>query len=41
LPGVTIGVNSIIGAHSLVKSNIPPNVVALGVPAKVVKAIEK
>lgn len=35
LPGVTIGENSIIGAHSLVNENIPANVVAVGVPAKV------
>ena len=37
LPGVTIGKNSIIGAHSLVKKNIPDNVVAFGVPAKVIR----
>ena len=37
LPGVTIGKNSIIGAHSLVNKNIPDNVVAFGVPAKVIR----
>ena len=37
LPGVTIGENSIIGAHSLVNGDIPDNVVAVGVPAKVIK----
>ena len=36
LPGVSIGENSIIGAHSLVNKDIPDNVVAFGVPAKVV-----
>ena len=36
LPGVSIGKNSIIGAHSLVNKDIPDNVVAFGVPAKVV-----
>jgi len=41
LPGVTIGKNSIIGAHSLVNSDIPDNVVAFGVPAKVVKKIDE
>lgn len=41
LPGVTVGENSIIGAHSLVNSNIPPNVVAVGVPAKVIKKVDK
>jgi acetyltransferase-like isoleucine patch superfamily enzyme len=39
LPGVTIGKNSIIGAHSLVNSDIPDNVVAFGVPAKVIKIL--
>jgi len=40
LPGVTIGENSIIGAHSLVLDDIPDNVVAFGVPAKVVRSID-
>lgn len=39
LPGVTVGKNSIIGAHSLVNKNIPDNVVAIGVPAKVVRQL--
>jgi acetyltransferase-like isoleucine patch superfamily enzyme len=39
LPGVIIGRNSIIGAHSLVNANIPDNVVAFGVPAKVVRKL--
>ncbi len=39
MPGVIIGENSIVGAHSLVISDIPPNVVAFGVPAKVIKQI--
>ena len=41
LPGVTIGKNSIIGAHSLVNTDIPDNVVAYGVPAKVIKTIDE
>ena len=41
LPGTMIGENSIIGAHSLVNSNIPPNVIAVGVPAKVIKALDE
>jgi len=41
LPGVTIGKNSIIGAHSLVNSDIPDDVVAFGVPAKVVKRLDE
>ncbi len=39
LPGVFIGENSIIGAHSLVNKDIPDNVVAFGVPAKVVRQL--
>jgi acetyltransferase-like isoleucine patch superfamily enzyme len=39
LPGVSIGKNSIIGAHSLVNKDIPDNVVAYGVPAKVVRSL--
>jgi acetyltransferase-like isoleucine patch superfamily enzyme len=38
LPGVRIGKGSIIGAGSVVTSNIPEMVVAAGNPAKVVKA---
>ena len=37
LPGVTIGKGSVIAAGSVVTKNIPPMVVAAGVPAKVVK----
>lgn len=36
LPGVSIGKNSIIGAHSLVNRDIPDNVTAFGVPAKII-----
>jgi len=39
MPGVTIGENSIVGAHSFVSSDIPENCVAVGVPAKVVKKL--
>lgn len=41
LPGVTIGENSIIGANSLVISDIPANVVAFGTPAKVIREINE
>ena len=40
MPGVTVGENSIVGAFSLVNSDIPDNVVAMGVPAKVIKERE-
>lgn len=39
MPGVTIGENSIIGAHSFVISDIPDNCVAVGVPAKIIKMV--
>jgi acetyltransferase-like isoleucine patch superfamily enzyme len=39
LPGVSIGENSIIGAHSLVNKDIPDNVVAFGVPARAVRKL--
>ena len=39
LPNVTIGNNSIIGANSLVNKNIPENVMAFGIPAKIIKTI--
>ncbi|MCX6158488.1 MAG: acyltransferase [Ignavibacteriae bacterium] len=37
LKGVTVGENSIIGAGSIVSSNISPNSIAIGNPAKVIK----
>ena len=39
LPGVTIGEGSVIGAKSLVNKDIPPNVVAVGNPCRVIHAI--
>ena len=41
MPGVTIGENSIIGAYSLVLSDIPANVIAFGIPAKIVRKIDE
>jgi len=40
LPGVTIGDNVVIGAHSVVSKDIPSNVVAAGVPARVIKSLD-
>lgn len=39
LPGVTIGNNVVIGAGSVVSQNIPDDSVAVGNPARVVKAL--
>jgi acetyltransferase-like isoleucine patch superfamily enzyme len=41
MPGVTVGENSIIGAYSFVNKDIPANVIAMGVPVKVIKKIIK
>ena len=41
MPGVTVGENSIVGAFSFVNRDIPDNVVALGVPAKVMRKLEE
>lgn len=38
-PGVTIGDNAVIGAGSVVTKDVPENMVAAGVPAKVIKSI--
>ena len=40
IAGVTVGENSIVGAGSVVASDIPDNCVALGNPARVIKKIE-
>ncbi|AUS05835.1 DapH/DapD/GlmU-related protein [Pseudotamlana carrageenivorans] len=39
LKGAFIGKGSVIGAGSIVTGYIPPNVIAVGQPAKVVKNI--
>ena len=39
LPGVTIGKNSVIGAGSIVTKNIPANVLAMGIPCRVIREI--
>ncbi len=37
LPGVSIGEGSIIGAHSIVQESLPPFVIAVGTPAKILR----
>jgi acetyltransferase-like isoleucine patch superfamily enzyme len=39
LPGVTIGKNSVIGAGSVVTRDVPADVLAAGVPAKVIRSL--
>ncbi len=39
LPGVRIGYGSVIGAGSVVSRDVPPMVVALGVPCRVVRPV--
>lgn len=40
-PGITIGDNSVIGAGSVVTKDIPPDVVAVGVPCRVIRKINE
>jgi acetyltransferase-like isoleucine patch superfamily enzyme len=39
LKGVTIGENTIVGAGSIVTQSLPPNVIAAGTPAKVIRPV--
>ena len=39
LPGVTIGENTVVGAGSVVTGDLPANVVAVGIPCRVVREI--
>lgn len=40
LSGVTIGANAVIGAGSVVTRDVPPDPVAVGNPARVIRLIE-
>lgn len=40
MPNVTIGENSIIGAFSFVNRDIPDNVIATGIPVKIIRKIQ-
>ena len=39
MPGVTVGENAVVGAMSFVNKDIPPDCIAYGVPARVVRQI--
>lgn len=40
MPGITVGENSVVGAFSFVNRDVPDNVMAYGVPAKIVKKLD-
>ena len=40
LAGVTVGENSVVGAGSVVARDVPPNVLAVGNPCRVVRELE-
>jgi len=39
LPGVTVGVNSVVAAGSVVTKDVPDDTVVAGVPARVIKKV--
>lgn len=39
MPGVIVGENSVIGAFSFVNKSVPPNVIAFGIPVKIINKI--
>ena len=41
LPGVTIGEGSVIAAGAVVTKDVPANIIAAGVPAKVIRKVKK
>ena len=41
MPGVTIGENTIVGAHSFVNKNLPANVIAVGCPVKILRKMKR
>jgi len=40
LPGVTVGAGTVVGAGSVVTADLPPDVLAAGVPARVIRSLE-
>lgn len=41
LPHIEIGENALIGAHSFVTQNVPPETLVVGVPAKIIRKLRK
>ena len=41
LPGVTVGKYAIVGAGAIVTKDVPDYAVVVGIPAKVVKTLDK
>ena len=41
MPGTAVGENSIIGAFSFVSKDISSNVMAFGIPVKIIKKLKK
>ena len=41
MPNVSIGKNTIIGANSVVTKSLPENVIAAGIPAKIIRTLDK
>ena len=39
MPGITVGENSIIGAFSFINRDVPKNVLAYGVPIKIIRPL--
>ena len=39
MPGVIVGKNTIVGAHSFVNKDLPDNVVAVGCPIRIIKSL--
>ena len=41
LPNISVGKNSIIGAHSLVNKSVPDNMIAYGSPIRIIRKIDE
>lgn len=41
LPGITIGINSIVAAGAVVSRDVPDNTIVGGIPAKIIKSISE